>query len=128
MSQFQLSLDKSSLEMEISVSPDEEIVRLLKTLNTAQGILIDEIEKRFNQGDEKVIGNSNYENTSNANIVGKRIFTVKQLAEAYPIKSISGWRHTLFYRESNGFNSCIRKMGRQLIIIEENFLKWIEQQ
>lgn len=79
MSQFQLSLDKSSLEMEISVSPDEEIVRLLKTLNTAQGILIDEIEKRFNQGDEKVIGNSNYENTSNANIVGKRIFTVKQL-------------------------------------------------
>jgi len=35
-------------------------------------------------------------------------------------------RHILFYRRTNGFQKCVRKIGRKLMIKESDYIDWVE--
>ena len=41
---------------------------------------------------------------------------------------IGGLRHLAFYRKENGFERCVRKVGRRLLIDEAEFFRWVDEQ
>ena len=41
---------------------------------------------------------------------------------------IGGIRHLIFHAETNGFKKCIRRIGTKILINQELFDKWIEEQ
>ena len=39
-----------------------------------------------------------------------------------------GLRHLVFYKDSNGFSAVVRKVRRRVLLDEEEFFKWVENQ
>ena len=56
------------------------------------------------------------------------ILTPKQLTENYPAFTSGGIRHLIFNAEKNGFSKCIRRVGRKILILEPEFLSYIENE
>jgi hypothetical protein len=54
-------------------------------------------------------------------------FTVKQLAKRHPAFSEGSLRWAIFNRRLNGFDSCLVRIGRRLLIDEQRFLEWVAQ-
>ena len=51
--------------------------------------------------------------------------TLAQTAKKYPAFTESALRWLRFNGHSNGFNNCIRKIGRKLLIDTAAFEEWI---
>jgi len=58
----------------------------------------------------------------------KRCGTVKQVAADYKFISESGLRWLIFNESNNGFTSCVRRIGRKVIIDYDSFEEWIDRQ
>jgi hypothetical protein len=56
----------------------------------------------------------------------KRYSTVSKLPQLYPAFTIGGLRHLIFNEESNGFNTCVIRVGRKILIDLDRFETWIE--
>jgi hypothetical protein len=41
---------------------------------------------------------------------------------------IGGLRHLVFYEKTNGFDSVIKRAGRRILIDEDAFFRWIDNQ
>ena len=41
---------------------------------------------------------------------------------------IGGLRHLVFHEKSNGFDSCLVRIGRRVLIDEEKFFIWVDCQ
>ena len=54
--------------------------------------------------------------------------TIRQLATRYPAFTEGGIRALIFRAKSNGFDSCIRRIGRKILISKSAFSQWIETQ
>lgn len=54
--------------------------------------------------------------------------TIRQLTTSNPAFTEGGIRALIFRAESNGFNSCIRRIGRKILISKSAFSHWIEAQ
>ena len=54
--------------------------------------------------------------------------TIRQLATRYPAFTEGGIRALIFRAKSNGFDSCIRRIGRKILISKSAFSHWIEAQ
>ncbi len=54
--------------------------------------------------------------------------TVTQLITENPAFTEGGIRALIFKANTNGFNSCIRRIGRRVLISRNDFLNWIESQ
>lgn len=57
-----------------------------------------------------------------------RLIPVTQWKDYYAWPPIGGLRHLIFHAESNGFDTCIRRVGRRILIDELAFIQWIEAQ
>jgi len=57
-----------------------------------------------------------------------RYFTVKQWQKKHEWPREGGLRHLIFNAKQNGFDSVIRRVGRRILIDEQAFLKWVDQQ
>jgi hypothetical protein len=55
------------------------------------------------------------------------LLTPIQLAEKHRWP-IGGLRHLLFHREQNGLSIALRKVGSKLLINEQEFLRWVDNQ
>jgi hypothetical protein len=54
--------------------------------------------------------------------------TIRQLTTSNPAFTEGGIRALIFRAKSNGFNSCIRRIGRKILISKSAFSQWIEIQ
>ena len=54
--------------------------------------------------------------------------TIRQLVTSNPAFTEGGIRALIFRAEDNGFNSCIRRIGRKILISKSAFSHWIEAQ
>jgi len=54
--------------------------------------------------------------------------TIRQLTTSNPAFTEGGIRALIFRAEHNGFNSCIRRIGRKILISKSAFSRWIEAQ
>jgi hypothetical protein len=55
-----------------------------------------------------------------------RVFTIQQWPHQYPTEA--GFRWLIFHAATNGFDSCIRRVGRRILIDEAAFYRWLEAQ
>lgn len=42
--------------------------------------------------------------------------------------TVSGLRHLIFDGDNNGFNHCVRHVGKRVLIHTPSFMKWVDQQ
>jgi len=54
-----------------------------------------------------------------------RIMTITQFCEANPAFSENAIRALIFDRKANGFDSVIRRIGRRVLISEDDFAEWL---
>lgn len=54
--------------------------------------------------------------------------TIRQLTTTNPAFTEGGIRALIFRSKSNGFDSCIRRIGRKILISKSAFSRWIEEQ
>jgi len=57
-----------------------------------------------------------------------RLIPVKQFAKTHPWPSESGLRHLIFNCNDNGFDRVLKRVGRRILIDEEAFYKWVDNQ
>lgn len=64
---------------------------------------------------------------ANSNSVLEKFYlTPKQLPQKHPAFTESSIRYLIFNAETNGFKSCLKRIGRKILIDEAKFLQWIE--
>lgn len=54
--------------------------------------------------------------------------TIRQLTTTNPAFTEGGIRALIFRADHNGFHSCIRRIGRKILISKSAFSQWIEAQ
>ena len=54
--------------------------------------------------------------------------TVNQLVAAYPCFAIGGIRWIIFHEKTNGFDRCVRRVGRKVLIDVKEFEQWVDGQ
>ena len=63
------------------------------------------------------------------NLSGTRILlTVRQFSQKHPAFPEGGLRYNIFHADINGFNKCIRRIGRKILIDEAEMFRWIDAQ
>lgn len=63
------------------------------------------------------------------NNIGKRLATVKQIPDLYPgVFTQSSIRWLIFNEVQNNFSSCIRRIGKKVLIDLDLFEQWIDNQ
>ena len=55
-----------------------------------------------------------------------RLIPVPQWTEFHTWPSVSGLRWLIFQEETNGFHSCIKRVGRRVLIDERAFFEWVD--
>ncbi len=55
------------------------------------------------------------------------LLTVRQCAERHPFIGERGLRNLIFNAETNGFSAVLIRVGRKVLIHEENYFAWIQQ-
>lgn len=59
----------------------------------------------------------------------KRLASVKKTSEIYPDAfSESSIRFLIFNEEQNGFQRCVRRIGKKVLLDLEQFEAWIDEQ
>jgi len=56
------------------------------------------------------------------------VLTVKLFSEKHPAFSQASIRHLIFHARSNGFERCLRRAGRKILILESEFFAWLNDQ
>lgn len=63
--------------------------------------------------------------TDNSN---RRLIPVPQWNESHPWPPQGGLRHLIFNADRTGFNKVIRRAGRRVLIDEQAFFEWLDEQ
>jgi hypothetical protein len=58
----------------------------------------------------------------------KRLIPVPNWPEHHDYPSIAGLRWLIFHKETNGFNTVVKKIGRRVLIDEDAYFAWVEAQ
>ena len=58
----------------------------------------------------------------------RRLRTVNQFCEANPAFTPGGIRWLLFNRDINGLEQAVVKIGRRVLIDEDKFFEWLDEQ
>lgn len=53
-----------------------------------------------------------------------RLIPASTWSDHHPWPPIGGLRHLIFFAETNGFSSVVRRIGRRVLIDEEAFFTW----
>ena len=57
-----------------------------------------------------------------------QFLTVEATSNKYPAFTPQSLRWMLFNREQNGFNRCVVRIGRRVLIDEAEFVAWLKSQ
>jgi len=57
----------------------------------------------------------------------RRFATVNQTANIFPAFSVSSLRYLIFNGKNNGFEKCVFRVGRKILIDLDLFEAWIDQ-
>jgi hypothetical protein len=58
----------------------------------------------------------------------RRLHTVRQFCQAHPAFTLGGIRWLLFHRQTNGLERAVVRVGRRILIDEEKFFGWLDEQ
>lgn len=94
-------------------------------LREATSICIDEYSKRMAQLDEGVTKFSTSV-THHQERKCPKLISIKEWEKIHGYPSASGLRHLCFIGKQNGFERCIRRIGRRVLIDEDEYFKWVK--
>lgn len=57
----------------------------------------------------------------------RRLIAVTDWNKHHDWPSIGGLRHLIFFADTNGFNRCLRRVGRRVLIDEHAFFEWVDK-
>lgn len=57
-----------------------------------------------------------------------RLIPLTKWPEHHPHPPIGGLRHLVFHASKNGFDKVIRRVGKRILIDEEAYFHWVDQQ
>lgn len=55
-----------------------------------------------------------------------RLIPVAAWSDHHPWPTVGGMRHIVFNARTNGFESCIRRIGRRVLIDESEFFRCVD--
>ncbi len=58
----------------------------------------------------------------------KRLLPLTEWPKHHAYPNLSGLRYLVFHAEKNGFKSCIKRIGKRILIDEEAFFAWVDSQ
>ena len=58
----------------------------------------------------------------------RRLIPVPDWPKYHSWPPLGGLRHLIFHAKTNGFDRCIRRVGRRLLIDEAVFFAWVDEQ
>ncbi len=58
----------------------------------------------------------------------RSLLTVSQFAQKHPAFTEGGLRYHIFHADKNGFNQCIRRIGRKVLLDEQAVFRWVDSQ
>jgi hypothetical protein len=58
----------------------------------------------------------------------RKLIPVTKWNEHHEWPPIGGLRHLIFHEAKNGFDKVIRRVGSRVLIDEEEFFKWVDEQ
>lgn len=58
----------------------------------------------------------------------RRLIPLTHWPQYHAFPPIGGLRHLVFHSKSNGFDKCIRRVGRRVLIDEGLFFEWLDGQ
>ncbi|MBL4707289.1 MAG: hypothetical protein JKY48_02460 [Flavobacteriales bacterium] len=61
-------------------------------------------------------------------VPAKRFATVLQAANLYPAFTASSFRWLIFNENKNGFSSCVKRVGKKVVIDLDAFERWVDAQ
>lgn len=56
------------------------------------------------------------------------LLTVKQFSQKHPAFSEASLRYHIFNEQQNGLSKAILRLGRKILIKEDAFFEWVENQ
>ncbi len=57
----------------------------------------------------------------------RTLIPVTDWHEYHPWPPIGGLRHLIFHAETNGFSHCVIRLGRRVLIDQDKFFEWADQ-
>ena len=57
-----------------------------------------------------------------------RLLPLTKWNEYHPYPNIAGLRYLVFNADKNGFSSCIRRIGKRVLIDEAAYFAWVDAQ
>jgi hypothetical protein len=60
-------------------------------------------------------------------IKNNRFIPVSEWHNFHPWPKIGGLRHLIFHANTNGFDKCLIRVGRRLLIDEQTFFAWLDE-
>jgi hypothetical protein len=57
-----------------------------------------------------------------------RLIPVTKWPEHHEWPTVAAIRHLIFNEQQNGFHSVVRRVGKRVLIDEQAFFNWVEQQ
>jgi len=59
----------------------------------------------------------------------KQYSTIKNFVRKYPdFLTEGGIRHLIFWEKQNNFHTCVKRVGRRILLDEDEVFSWVEQQ
>lgn len=58
------------------------------------------------------------------NLQSTRLIPVPAWPKYHPWPSVAGLRYLIFHAKENGFESCLRRIGRRVLVDERAFFQW----
>lgn len=56
------------------------------------------------------------------------LLTIRQFVEKHRAFTEGGLRYLIFNRKTNGFDNCVKRMGRKILLDEGAVLQWLDTQ
>ncbi|MBQ9688187.1 hypothetical protein IJV79_00975 [bacterium] len=67
---------------------------------------------------------------TNENLLRKEqtgLIPVSKWNDFHPYPTVKALRQLIFFKEQNGFDKVLRKIGGRIYILESEFFKWVEE-
>ena len=66
------------------------------------------------------------DNKNNSNKT--RLIPLTKWSQYHSWPPVGGLRHLVFYKNCNGFDKVVKKVGSRVLIDENKFFEWVEEQ
>ena len=57
-----------------------------------------------------------------------RLIPLTEWGDYHPYPPVGGLRHLVFYAKTNGFHKVVKRVGRRVLIDEQAFFVWVDEQ